>query len=332
MSEELVTLVDDAGTPTGSAPRSVMRRDNLRHAATAILLRNRAGQVYLARRTTTKDWAPGHWDVGAGGVISFGEDPVSSARRELAEELGVTGVELRPLAANLFSDPTTRCFEHVFEATWDGPVTHQVEEVAEGRWADLDELARLLHDPDQPFVADGRQLLTHLADTGVGDYAQLRAYAAALAVGVAFTVTRHGRVSSLAEAAARRGIAPRSLVKTMIIRISADDHRILLVPGDREISWPKVRALLGVNRVSMPDAATARTVTGYERGTITPFGTLTPLPVLADVTISQTISLGAGAHGVGMTVEAEPALAALGARRADLTEPTRPDTPRRKDG
>lgn len=324
MSEERVTLVDETGAATGSVPRSVMRRDNLLHAATAILLRNRAAQIYLARRTTTKDWAPGHWDVGAGGVISFGEEPHASARRELAEELGVTGVELRPLATNLFSDTTTRCFEHVFEATWDGPMTHQAEEVAEGRWAGLDDLARLLLDPDQPFVPDGRQLLAHLADAGLGDYAQLRAYAAALAAGVGFTVTRHGRVGSLAEAAAVRGIEPRSLVKTMIIRISADDHRIVLVPGDREIAWPKVRALLGVNRVSMPDTATARAVTGYERGTITPFGTQNPLPVLADQTISGTISLGAGAHGVAMTVAAEPALAALNAQIADLTDRSDP--------
>ena len=330
MSEELVTLVDETGTPTGATPRSVMRRDNLLHAATAVLLRNAAGQVYLARRTATKDWAPDHWDVGAGGVISDGEDPVSSARRELAEELGVTGVELRPLATNLYSDSTTRCFEHVYTATWDGPVTHQVEEVAEGHWADLDELARLLHDPDQPFVPDGRQLLTHLADTGSGDYAQLRAYAGALAAGVEFTVTRHGPVGSLAEAAAARGIEPRSLIKTMIIRVSAADHRIVLVPGDREIAWPQVRALLGVNRASMPDAATARAVTGYERGTITPFGTLTPLPVLADATITGTISLGAGAHGVAMTVEAEPTLAALQAQLADLT--THPTPQRPEDG
>lgn len=95
------------------------------------------------------------------------------------------------------------------------------------------------------------------------------------------TVTRHGRVRSLAEAAEARGVEPRAIVKTMVVRRAADDHLFVLVPGDREISWPKLRAVLGVNRLSMPDADAAREVTGFERGTITPFGSATALPVIA---------------------------------------------------
>lgn len=76
----------------------------------------------------------------------------------------------------------------------------------------------------------------------------------------------------------------RDIVKTLVVRRAEDDHLFVLVPGDREISWPKLRALLGVSRLSMPDAATAKAATGYERGTITPFGSTTAWPVVADVT------------------------------------------------
>lgn len=325
MTEELVTLVDERGQVLGSAPRSVMRRDNLLHAATAVLVRDRAGEIYLARRTMTKDWAPGHWDTGAGGVVPFGEKPYVSASRELAEELGIIRATLRPLMINLYADDTTRCFEHVWEATWDGPIVHQADEVDEGRWSTMDDLARLLHDPTSLFVPDGRMVLERAAADGLVDYAQLRAFGAAIDLGVDFTVTRHGPVRSLAEAAALRGIPPRALVKTMIIRVSADDHRMALVPGDAEIAWPKLRTLLGVNRLSMPDADTAHEITGYVRGTITPFGIRTPLSVIADVSITGSISLGAGAHGVGMTVHAEQALEALDAELADLVD-RRPET------
>lgn len=148
----------------------------------------------------------------------------------------------------------------------------------------------------------------------------LRALAEA---GIEHAVTRHGRVGSLAEAAAARGVPPRAVVKTMVVRRGPDDHLFVLVPGDREISWPKLRSLLGVNRISMPDAAAAREVTGYERGTITPFGSTTALPVIADERIvGQTISLGAGAHGVAATVSADAVIAHLGARVADVTDPT----------
>jgi prolyl-tRNA editing enzyme YbaK/EbsC (Cys-tRNA(Pro) deacylase) len=94
------------------------------------------------------------------------------------------------------------------------------------------------------------------------------------------------------------------------------------VPGDREISWPKLRAHLGVNRLSMPDADTARDVTGYVRGTITPFGSLTAWPVVADTTLTgRPISIGAGAHGVAATANADDVVAALAADVADVTEP-----------
>ena len=140
--------------------------------------------------------------------------------------------------------------------------------------------------------------------------------------GIDFTITRHGRVGSLDEAAAARGVEPRDIIKTLVVRRGEDDHLFVLVPGGRQISWPKLRAHLGVNRISMPDKDTAREVTGYERGTITPFGSLTALPVIADTTVTgRTISIGAGDHGVAATVDSDAALTALGAEVADVTDP-----------
>jgi len=148
-----------------------------------------------------------------------------------------------------------------------------------------------------------------------------RAVGAAEALGLDHTVTRHGSVRSLAEAAAARGLEPRQLVKTMVVRVSADEHVFVLVPGDREIAWPKLRALLGVNRLTMASADTAYDVTGYVRGTITPLGSQTPLRVVADSSLSGRISLGGGAHGVALIVDAAELGTALKATVADVTEP-----------
>ena len=79
-------------------------------------------------------------------------------------------------------------------------------------------------------------------------------------LGLDFVVTQHGPVASLAEAAAARGVTPADIIKTLVVRRADDDFLFVLVPGDREISWPKLRGLLGVNRLSMPDAATAKAV------------------------------------------------------------------------
>lgn len=146
-----------------------------------------------------------------------------------------------------------------------------------------------------------------------------RAIAAAEALGLSFEVTRHGPVRSLEEAAAQRGIEPRQIVKTMVVRVAEGDHRFVLVPGDREISWPLLRSLLGVNRLSMPSAEAAREVTGYVRGTITPLGALAPLPVIADSRVRGPVSVGGGAHGVALSLDGDALVSALRATVADVT-------------
>lgn len=150
---------------------------------------------------------------------------------------------------------------------------------------------------------------------------ELRARLALEELGLAGQIRRHGRVSSLAEAAAARGVEPGSLIKTMVVRRAADDYVLVLVPGDRQISWPKLRALLGINRLSMPDADTAKAATGYERGTITPLGAHGGWPIIADERVTGTISIGGGGHGVGISLDADELLAAIAATRADVTDP-----------
>jgi Cys-tRNA(Pro)/Cys-tRNA(Cys) deacylase len=49
--------------------------------------------------------------------------------------------------------------------------------------------------------------------------------------------------------------------------------------------------------MSMPDAAAAKEATGYERGTITPFGSTRPWPVVADEQLPEVPQVGAGASG-----------------------------------
>jgi Cys-tRNA(Pro) deacylase len=143
--------------------------------------------------------------------------------------------------------------------------------------------------------------------------------------GIPHRVIRHGAVGSLTAAAEARGVAVEDVVKTLVVRRGDNDYLFVLVPGDRVISWPKLRGLLGVSRLSMPDADSARAATGYERGTITPFGSTRAWPVIADERMrGRTITLGAGVPGVAVAVDAEEALSALAVTWADVTEPEAP--------
>src|SRR5947209_2598782 len=129
--------------------------------------------------------------------------------------------------------------------------------------------------------------------------------------GLTYRLITHGPVSSLAEAAVARGVSESAVVKTLVVRRGEEDYLFVLVPGDRSISWPKLRALVGERRLSMPDAEQARAATGYERGTITPFGSSRAWPVYADKRVTGEITLGGGAHGVAVAVDAFAALTAL---------------------
>ncbi len=142
------------------------------------------------------------------------------------------------------------------------------------------------------------------------------------ATGIPHRVIRHGPVNSLAEAARARGVTPADVIKTLVVRRGEDDFLFVLVPGDRAISWPKLRGLLGVSRLSMPDAEVARQVTGYERGTITPLGSVRPWPVIADERVrGREITLGGGEHGLALAVDADEVLQALNASVADISDP-----------
>jgi len=144
----------------------------------------------------------------------------------------------------------------------------------------------------------------------------------AAARGLPIQVRERMRANSLEEAAEILGIAPRDIVKTLVVKRSDGSFLFALVPGDRQIGWPKLRALVGVNKLQLPDAATALTATGYERGTITPLGSTTAWPVYADSSMTgRRVSLGAGEHGRSLFVDADALLAAFDATVADITEP-----------
>lgn len=136
-------------------------------------------------------------------------------------------------------------------------------------------------------------------------------------------VVRTQRASSAEESAAFQGIELGQLLRTIVVRRGEDDYLFVLVPGGRRFDWPKLRAHLGVTRMSLPDADEAQAVTGYPRGAITPFGSSRPWPVIADASIvdRELVAIGGGAHGVNVHLAPADLVAATGATVLDVTRP-----------
>ncbi|MEQ1737273.1 MAG: YbaK/EbsC family protein, partial [Rhodoglobus sp.] len=94
-----------------------------------------------------------------------------------------------------------------------------------------------------------------------------------------------------------------------------------LIPGDRQISWSKLRAVVGVNKLQLPDATLAFEATGYERGTITPLGSTTAWPVFADERmLGSRIAMGAGEHGHSVWTNADDLVRGFSATVADISD------------
>lgn len=155
---EIVTIVDEHNVVIGEVSRKVMRAGRLIHRATYILVFNNRGDLFVHKRTATKDIYPSHYDIAAGGVVLAGESYEESAARELAEELGIREAALTGLFDFFYEDAGNRVWGRAFSCTHDGPVTLQEAEVESGSYLPLPEVLRLA--AQEPFTPDGLELLS----------------------------------------------------------------------------------------------------------------------------------------------------------------------------
>lgn len=141
------------------------------------------------------------------------------------------------------------------------------------------------------------------------------------AAGVPHRVVRTERAGSAEESAALQGIELGALLRTIVVRRGDDDYLFVLVPAGRRFDWPKLRAHLGVRRMTLPDADEAREATGYERYTITPFGSSRAWPVILDESAAgfERVSVGGGAFGVNLHLAPADLIRHLGADVVDVS-------------
>ncbi len=125
------------------------------------------------------------------------------------------------------------------------------------------------------------------------------------------------------ESAALQKIPLGALLRTIVVRRGEDDYLFVLVPAGRRFDWPRLRAHLGVKRLSLPDPDEAHAATGYVRFTITPFGSTRAWPVILDASAleHETVSVGGGIRGVNIHLAPSDLVSVLGAEVVKVTTP-----------
>src|SRR5713101_1569393 len=161
-ADEIVAIVDEHNTVIGAVPRWEMRTRRLPHRSTYILVFNSQGELYVQKRTMTKDIFPGYYDPVAGGVVLAGETYEQGAVRELEEEMGIRDVPLMWLFDFYFTDEHTRVWGGAFSCVYDGEIVLQEEEVESGAFVAIEDILRRA--ATELFTPDGLYVLRRYLD------------------------------------------------------------------------------------------------------------------------------------------------------------------------
>ncbi len=148
---EILEIVDSHDEVVGTATRAEIHRLGLLHRAVHMFLFNPAGQVYVQRRSRSKDRHPGRLDSSAAGHVDPGETYEETAIRELQEELGIKA-EVEEILRVPASEQTDN--EHVvlFEVMTElGPVPNPAE-IQWGAFMSRERVTELMDQSPEDFV------------------------------------------------------------------------------------------------------------------------------------------------------------------------------------
>ena len=153
MSEEIFDVVNERDEVVGRAPRREVHRTGLKHRAIHVFVLNARGEVFLQKRSMTKDSSPGLWDSSSSGHLDSGEDYDVCAVRELREEIGL---RVPQAPRRLFKvEPcaeTGQEFVWLYQCASEGPFTLHPEEIERGEWFALERVTSWVDACPQDFA------------------------------------------------------------------------------------------------------------------------------------------------------------------------------------
>ena len=149
MNQELIAVVDENDQFIDNQPRNKVHQLGLRHRAVHILVFNDQQQLFLQKRSLSKDINAGLWDTSAAGHVDAGESYDACAHRETIEELGVFVEDTLTYLFKLPAIPRTGMeFVQVYRCLHNGPFTLEAGEIDAGQWFDIKTISQRVADND----------------------------------------------------------------------------------------------------------------------------------------------------------------------------------------
>ena len=139
--DEWFPVVDATGLVLGKATRRECHNGSKKlHPVIHLHVFNEAGDLYLQKRSETKDIQPGKWDTAVGGHVDYGEAVEAALLREAREELGITGFIPEFITRYVFESEIEKELVHTYKTVYNGVFTPDAGELDEGRFWSLAEI------------------------------------------------------------------------------------------------------------------------------------------------------------------------------------------------
>lgn len=168
MDKNLLVLVDEQDTGTGTMEKLEAHQKGLLHRAFSVLVRNRAGEWLIHRRAEGKYHSEGLWTNTCCSHPMPGEDTLDAAHRRLLEEMGFDcPLEHRfhfIYRKDLGNDLTEHELDHVFTGEFNGTPQPDPEEVSEYRWISPGKLRAEIEADPESFTYWFRIILASYGD------------------------------------------------------------------------------------------------------------------------------------------------------------------------
>ena len=174
--DEIISIYDENDNYVGFDSRINMRKNNLIHRCTTILILNEKNEILIQTRALSKEYCPGYLSAVSGGVVCEGENVESNAQKELEEELGInintTKNKLQFLRKYFFEEKNicrAWAYEYYIIITDEESrnITFKDHEVSRIDWYNKDELLKIYENPESKITPAGKEIIKELEDINI---------------------------------------------------------------------------------------------------------------------------------------------------------------------
>ena len=172
---EIIGIYDENDNYVRSDTRKNMRKNNLIHRCTDIVVLNPKGEILVQTRSLIKEYCPGFLDAVIGGVVGDGEDVNICAERETGEEIGIDINNIKDkltyITKHFVQEDICRVWTYCYLLHLNEEeiktIKFKDKEISSIEWIPKDKLLKMFKDPNVKITEGSKQTILLLSSQGI---------------------------------------------------------------------------------------------------------------------------------------------------------------------